>query len=88
MSPRFLALERDILFFTFCMWLFGGMLYIWLISLIFYRYTFFHLSPADLVPTYWINMGAMAISTLAGTALIESSRRAPFLFGMLPFLAL
>jgi tellurite resistance protein TehA-like permease len=86
LSPRFLALEQDILFLTFCMWLVGGMLYIWLISLIFYRYTFFHLSPADLVPTYWINMGAMAISTLAGIALIESSRRAPFLFGMLSFL--
>ena len=86
LSARFLALEPGILFFTFCMWLFGGMLYIWLISLIFYRYTFFHLSPAELVPTYWINMGAMAISTLAGTALIESSRRAPFLFEVLPFL--
>jgi len=31
-------------------------------------------------------MGAMAISTLAGTALIESSSRVPFLSEMLPFL--
>ena len=60
--------------------------FVWLISLIFYRYTFFHFSPADLVPSYWINMGAMAISTLAGTALIESSHHESYLFEMLPFL--
>ena len=46
------------------MWLWGGMLYIWMISLIFYRYTFFPFQPGDLTPPYWINMGAMAISTL------------------------
>jgi tellurite resistance protein TehA-like permease len=86
LAPRFPAEERGILFFTFSMWLFGGMLYIWLIALIFYRYTFFHFSPADLLPPYWINMGAMAISTLAGTTLIESSAHAPFLPGVLPFL--
>ena len=28
-------------FFALSMWLWGGMLYIWMISLIFYRYTFF-----------------------------------------------
>ena len=44
--------------------LWGGMLYIWMMSLIFYRYTFFPFSPGDLSPPYWINMGAMAISTL------------------------
>src|SRR5262249_39842759 len=37
---------------------------------VFYRYTFFRLSPDDLTPPYWINMGAMAISTLAGARLI------------------
>jgi len=86
LSPRFAEQQRNILFFTFSMWLFGGMLYIWLIALIFYRYTFFHFSPADLMPPYWINMGAMAISTLAGTTLIESSPHAPFLPEVLPFL--
>lgn len=45
------------------MWLWGGMLYIWMMSLIFYRYAFFRFSPGDLAPPYWINMGAMAIST-------------------------
>ncbi|HEX6640867.1 MAG TPA: tellurite resistance/C4-dicarboxylate transporter family protein, partial [Thermoanaerobaculia bacterium] len=61
-----------LLFVSLAFWLAGGMLYIWLISLIFYRYTFFKFSPSDLMPPYWINMGAMAISTLAGTLLLAS----------------
>ncbi len=72
-------------FLALCMWLWGGMLYIWMISLIFYRYTFFKFSPGDLSPPYWINMGAMAISTLAGSLLI-SEIHAPFLESMIPFL--
>ena len=55
-------------------------------SLIFYRYTFFRLAPGDLTPPYWINMGAMAISTLAGSLLIVNAPEAPFLQSMLPFL--
>ena len=73
-------------FFALSMWLWCGMLYIWMMSLIFYRYTFFRLSPADLAPPYWINMGAMAISTLAGSLLIVNSPDAPFLHSLLPFL--
>lgn len=73
-------------FFALSMWLWGGMLYIWMISLIFYRYTFFKFSPGDLTPPYWINMGAMAISSLAGAVLIINTPHAPFLRSTLPFL--
>ena len=73
-------------FFALSMWLWGGMLYIWMMSLIFYRYTFFRFSPGDLAPPYWINMGAMAISTLAGSLLIHNAPDAPFLQSLLPFL--
>ena len=68
------------------MWLWGGMLYIWMMSLIFYRYSFFAMSPADLSPPYWINMGAMAISTLAGSLLVQNAAQAPYLVSLLPFL--
>ncbi|MDY0308595.1 MAG: tellurite resistance/C4-dicarboxylate transporter family protein [Castellaniella sp.] len=68
------------------MWLWGGMLYIWMMSLIFYRYVFFRFSPGDLAPPYWINMGAMAISTLAGSLLILNAPQAPYLVSLLPFL--
>ena len=73
-------------FIALSMWLWGGMMYIWMISLIFYRYTFFTFLPGDLSPPYWINMGAMAISTLAGSLLIENAADAWFLQTMLPFL--
>jgi tellurite resistance protein TehA-like permease len=68
------------------MWLWGGMLYIWMMSLIFYRYAFFPFSPGDLAPPYWINMGAMAISALAGSLLIQNAPHAPYLESLLPFL--
>jgi tellurite resistance protein TehA-like permease len=76
----------DLNFLALSMWLWGGMLYIWMMSLIFYRYTFFRFSPGDLSPPYWINMGAMAISTLAGSLLIINSDDAPFLHSIVPFM--
>src|SRR3546814_4627505 len=82
--PQPLRVELN--FFALSMWLWGGMLYIWMMSLIFYRYTFFEFSPADLSPPYWINMGAMAISALAGSLLIINAPDAPFLGSMLPFI--
>ena len=79
-----LRLELNLL--ALSMWLWGGMLYIWMMALIFYRYLFFPFSPGDLSPPYWINMGAMAISTLAGSLLMLNAPQAPFLVSLLPFL--
>jgi len=67
------------------MWLGGAMLYVWIISLIFYRYMFFPFKPSDLAPPYWINMGAMAISTLAGASLILAGAKSPLVARLLPF---
>lgn len=79
------AYAELLLFVSLSFWLAGGMLYIWLISLIFYRYTFFRFAPSDLMPPYWINMGAMAISTLAGTLLIANEKSSPLLTALHPF---
>ncbi len=78
--------KLELNYFALSMWLWGGMLYIWMMSLIFYRYTFFRFQPHDLSPPYWINMGAMAISTLAGSLLILNASDAPFLTSVLPFI--
>jgi tellurite resistance protein TehA-like permease len=75
-----------VLFFCLVMWLGAGMLYIWIISLIFYRYTFFAMSPSDLAPPYWINMGAVAISTLAGTLLVAAAASSRLVQDLLPFI--
>ncbi|MBI2953215.1 MAG: tellurite resistance/C4-dicarboxylate transporter family protein [Chloroflexi bacterium] len=80
------AYQQVVLFLALILWLFGGMFYIWIISLIFYRYTFFRFSPEDLTPPYWVNMGAVAISTLGGTILIKNAAESPFLGDLLPFL--
>ncbi len=77
-------LELDMMALAF--WLWGIMLYIWLMSLIFYRYILFRISPRDLAPPNWIDMGAMAISTLAGTQLILNAPDSPLLQRLRPFL--
>jgi len=86
LSARYPFYHDGILFFALALWLAGGMLYLWLISLIFYRFTFFRFRPQDFIPPFWINMGAMAISTLAGTTLIAQASTSSLLQSMLPFL--
>ena len=86
LAPGFAENAAGVLFFCTAMWLGAGMLYIWIISLIFYRYTFVPMSPSDLAPPYWINMGAVAISTLTGSLLILAAPHSPLLTELLPFL--
>lgn len=74
------------LFFTLCMYLLGCMLYLSIITLIFYRFTFVALTAASLTPPYWINMGAVAITTLAGATLILNANHWPLVGELLPFL--
>lgn len=78
--------SEGLLFVALTMWLGGAMLYVWIISLIFYRYTFFPFKPSDLAPPYWINMGAMAISTLAGATLLLAGKESPLLRDLFPFI--
>ncbi|HEX5885179.1 MAG TPA: tellurite resistance/C4-dicarboxylate transporter family protein [Pyrinomonadaceae bacterium] len=80
------AYREPILFFTLCMFLLGSMLYIPLITLIFYRFTFVNLTTISLTPPYWINMGAVAITTLAGARLIIAAPDWPVLNDLMPFL--
>jgi tellurite resistance protein TehA-like permease len=75
-----------VLFFALCMFLLGCMLYLLIIGLIFYRWTFFRMTPLQLTPPYWINMGALAITTLAGARLMLSISNSPLLESVLPFI--
>jgi tellurite resistance protein TehA-like permease len=78
--------RQPLLFFTLCMYLLGCMLYLSIITLIFYRFTFLELTTTALTPPYWINMGAVAITTLAGARLILAAPDWNFLAELLPFL--
>ena len=85
LAPGFGAHAPAVLFMSLVVWLGAGMLYIWIISLIFYRYTFFTMQPSDLAPPYWINMGAVAISTLAGALLALAAPAWSVIGELLPF---
>lgn len=85
-ADHFGSWTQPILFLTLAMYLVGFMLYIPIISLIFYRFLFFGLKPEELAPPYWINMGAMAITTLAGSILILEANHWILIQEILPFL--
>lgn len=67
-------------------YLLGAMLYIVLITLILYRWMFFPMPAGQMMPPYWINMGALAITTLAGARLILAQSHWPLLQELAPFL--
>lgn len=68
------------------MFMVGAMLYLAIIPLIFYRLTFIRLESRDFSPPYWINMGAVAITALAGCTLLTQMGSWPILDGFEPFL--
>jgi len=84
-APTFAAPDGA-LFLALSAYFVGAMLYILLIALILYRWMFFPLTPDTLTPSYWINMGALAITTLAGSRLILSASRWQLLADIAPFL--
>ena len=74
-----------VLFIALCMYLLGAMLYLTIITLIFYRFTFLPMPMERLTPPYWINMGAVAITTLAGCTLLLARQASPLLGRIEPF---
>lgn len=75
----------ELAFVSLCLFLASTVVYLLIIGLIFYRFTFLPLSPAQLAPPYWINMGALAITTVAGAALLELLPGLPELEALSPF---
>lgn len=84
-DPFGLAAET-VAFGVLVFFLVGCMLYLAIITLIFYRFTFLPLEVAALTPPYWINMGAVAITTLAGSSLLLARGRSPLVEEIAPFL--
>ncbi len=76
---------KFVLLIALAMYFIGALLYIPFITLILYRWLFFSMKPTELTPPYWINMGALAISTLAGSRLLLAAKDWDFLQGIAPF---
>ncbi len=73
-----LPIDPGITFFlTVTAWMVGILFYVLLLSLLFYRLTFYAVTPSEITPDFWIDTGAAAISTLAGTSLINSAHSMP-----------
>ena len=81
-----LAVTELVLFVAFAMYLVGAMLYMLFITLILYRWMFLSMPAETLMPTYWINMGALAITTLAGSRLLLVADTWTLLHELRPFL--
>lgn len=64
----------------------GYMLYLIVITLITYRLCYRPLPPEELDPSYWVNAGAVAITTLAGSELMLHAPDSPFIQDVLPFI--
>lgn len=64
----------------------GYLLYIIVITMIFFRFSYKPLDTRTLSPTFWINAGAVAITTLAGSELMLHAELSPFAASVLPFL--
>jgi tellurite resistance protein TehA-like permease len=73
-------------FLCVAMFMIGSMLYLAIIPLNYYRLTFVRLASRDFSPPYWINMGAVAITTLAGSTLMLRLDHWPVLEPVAPFL--
>lgn len=86
LAPHIPLYERQVLFVTVVTYLLGAMLYLILITLIFYRLAFFAFDPRSATPPYWINTGAVAITTLAGATLLANASHWRFLSGIRPFI--
>ena len=86
LTTHFGGRTEILFFFTLSMYLLGCMLYLSIITLIIYRFTFIPLTTTSLTPPYWINMGAVAITTLAGATLILNAASSSLLAELLPFL--
>ena len=67
LAARLSAPGRDNwLFAGLCLYMLGAALYLLIITLVVYRMVFFPLRAREFTPPYWIDMGALAITSLAG----------------------
>lgn len=79
LADHLLIPKEVVLFLSLVLFLLGCMIYSIIITLIFYRLTFFEFSAEEFTPPYWINMSAPAIVTLAGSILILNADKWEFL---------
>lgn len=86
LAPGLGPYAENILLLLYGLWGIGVALYGIFITLIIYRLFFTRLDPGEMLPPYWIILGATAISTLAGANLLAAAPSAPLLISLQPML--
>ena len=84
-APYFGAFAPLTFVTIYALWGIGIVFYGIFITLFSYRLFFLHIESADITPLLWVVMGAAAISTNAGSTLILTDPRMPFLLDLRPF---
>src|SRR6185503_11870230 len=72
-------------FFALGLYMLGAALYLLIITLVVYRMVFFPLRASEFTPPYWIDMGALAVTTLAGSLIVTHAPAHGVLTELLPF---
>jgi tellurite resistance protein TehA-like permease len=67
------------------LYMLGAALYLLIITLVVYRMVFFPLRAREFTPPYWIDMGALAVTTLAGSLIVIHAPAHGTLAELLPF---
>jgi len=72
-------------FVALSLYMLGAALYLLIITLVVYRMVFFPLRAREFTPPYWIDMGALAVTTLAGSLIVIHAPAHGVLTELLPF---
>lgn len=72
-------------FVALSLYMLGAALYLLIITLVVYRMVFFPLRAREFTPPYWIDMGALAVTTLAGSLIVIHAPTGGALAELLPF---
>ncbi len=84
-SDGSLAVREGLLLIAMCLYLVGCAWYLTIITLVVYRLVLLRVHAREFTPPYWINMGALAISTLAGSLVVMNAPPHGPLHDLLPF---
>jgi tellurite resistance protein TehA-like permease len=86
LAPHLLLSPNVTVFFSIFDFSLGAMLYILLVPVVTYRLLFYPMKPEEVTPSYWINMGAAAITTLAGLTLSQNIKTNALFADLYPFI--
>lgn len=80
--------DAALVYFCLCaLFSVGVVLYLFVITGIFFRFCFTDMLASEFDPTYWINASAAAATALAGTALMGRAGAAPLMGMVLPYIS-